>query len=94
MEDSLELLRRDFTLLASTNSNLVIEVGKLRDELKELKAEFHTHKALREERDKHIDKRLNAIESIGKWLLVTVLGGFATTIITFIAKGGLSAALN
>lgn len=87
MPDSdLGLIRRDLESHAKTITALVEEQHKIHDALQELK----TDKAVRRERDKHIEEKLTNIESLGKKVLV----GFALLILAsvwqFIAKGGLN----
>lgn len=84
--DSLELIRKDHTLLASSVSVLTTEVGVLK-----------VDKAVEAERDKHLQERLTRIEKsieslhgIGRWLLMAFFGAIIAGLVTFMFKGGFS----
>jgi hypothetical protein len=84
--DSIDMLRKDHTQLASSLSVLTKEVAALQ-----------TQMAVREERDKRFEenqerteKSLADLWSIGKWALLAFFGGLIAAFVTFLVKGGLN----
>ena len=85
--DSVELLRKDFTLLASSVSALTGEV-----------AELKLQSAVRDERDKavrehlaRIDTTLMDIKSVARWFLFAFSSSLIGAFVLFVVRGGLNA---
>lgn len=82
--ESIDLLRKDHTQLASNVSAVMVEMGAMR-----------TERAVEAERDKYlrerlerIEKRLDSLFDIGKWALLAFFGSLIAALVTFIVKGG------
>ncbi|KQT52238.1 MULTISPECIES: hypothetical protein [unclassified Aureimonas] len=87
-DDSVERLRKDHTQLAATISVLTTEVGGI-------KTEKAIEKAVGVEREKNLDERLERIEKsleglygLGKWMLLAFFGTLIAAVVTFMVKGG------
>lgn len=84
--EHIDLLRKDHTALAASVSVLTTEIGSLK-----------TEKAVDAERDRNLRERLDRIEKnieglygLGKWMLIAFGTSLMAAIVTFIVKGGLS----
>lgn len=90
-DDNIERLRKDHTQLAATISVMTTEVGSI-------KTEKAIEKAVAVEREKNLDERLERIEKsleglygLGKWMLLAFFGALIAAVVTFMVKGGFNA---
>lgn len=91
-EDSLQLLRYDLSNQAKSISALVVELREQGEVLRDLE----TDKAVRaldrknlDDRMARMEKRIDDLAAIGKWILLAFAASFITAAVSFIVKGGL-----
>lgn len=85
-------MERNLSDVGKSITEIVQDHRRTKDILDELK----TDRAVREERDKHLNERLDrieadvsAIKSLGRWLLAAIGSGLALAVLQFVIKGGL-----
>ena len=90
-----DTVERNQSDLARSITEIVGELGEMRKPLDELRVD----RAVRQERDKNLNERLDRIEasiaavySLGKWLLATFGAVLIVAVASFIVKGGLNVA--
>lgn len=86
--DSVDLLRKDMTNLASTISNITDEVGKLQEIIMELRID----RATMTQRTQSMEKKLDGLYNLGLWILGAFALAFLTGAANFIIRGGLNVA--
>jgi hypothetical protein len=91
-DDSVRLLRYDLSNQAKTLSEIVINQRAANEAIHEL----HTDRAVRavdrqnlDERIKRIEKRMDELVGIGRWILLAFAASFVAAVGTFIVNGGL-----
>lgn len=86
-----DTVERNQSDLARSITEIVGELGEMRKPLDELRVD----RAVRQERDKNLNERLDRIEasiaavySLGKWLLGTIGAVVVAAAVTFMLNGG------
>lgn len=94
-EITLEQLHRDLIAHAGSISNIVENQRNMQLVIDEMKLD----RAVRVERDRNLNDRLDRIEksidsvyTLGKWLLAAIGAAFLTAFVTFVVNGGLNVA--
>jgi len=88
----LDGIERNLSDQGKSITEIVLDHKKTKDVLDELRVD----RAVRQERDKNLDDRLNRIENdvsaikkLGMWILTAIGSGLVLAILNFIIKGGL-----
>lgn len=86
-------LERDVRDHAKTISEVIQTLGRTTDRI----VQMETREAVQAERAKHVDERFDRIErrldgiaSLGRWVLAAFGGTFVAAVATFIVSGGLT----
>lgn len=90
--DSLQLLRHDLSNQARTISEIVVnqrETLKVVHELQTDKAVRAVDRKNLDDRLARIEKRVDDLAGIGKWILLAFAASFITAVVSFVVKGGL-----
>lgn len=88
----LDGIERNLSDLGKSITEIVLDQKKT----KEVLAEIRVDRAVRQERDKNLNERLDRIEAdvsaikkLGLWLLTAIGSGMVLAILNFVIKGGL-----
>jgi hypothetical protein len=95
-EDSLQLLRNDLINQAKTLSAIIEKQNETNDALHSIQIDQAVRKVDRDnldERIKRLEKRMDDLAGIGKWILLAFGAYFITAVASFIVKGGLTVGL-
>lgn len=95
----IEQVRRDVTRQGESISSIVVEVRNNKDQLQALQSGIESERKVRLVEDRHLNERLDDIESsistlnkIGWWILMTFGASFIVALSSFIYGGGLKLA--
>lgn len=88
----LDGIERNLSDVGKSITEIVLDHKKTKDVLDEIKVD----RAVRQERDKSLNERLDRIESdvsaikrLGMWILMAIGSGMVLAVLQFIIKGGL-----
>lgn len=90
-------IRRDLNRHGESISAIVTDARNTKDELNILRSGIDAERKVRLVEDRHLNERLDRIEEsiealnkVGKWILVTFGASLIVAVSSFILKGGLS----
>lgn len=91
-EDSIRLLRHDLSNQAKTLSEIITFQRATQESIHELRTDQAVRALDRKNLDDRIarmEKRMDDLVGIGKWILLAFAASFITVVVTFIVNGGL-----